>query len=36
MYRFEITSVLANLRYMVAEDVEIVGGKGSVNKDAED
>lgn len=29
-------SVLENSRYMVSEDVEIVGGKGSVNTDAED
>lgn len=29
-------SVLENLRYVVSEDVEIVGGKGNVNKDAED
>lgn len=29
-------SVLENLRYVVSEDVEIVGGKGSVNQDAED
>lgn len=29
-------SVLENLRYVVSEDVEIVGGKDSVNQDAED